>query len=372
MVDIGKALVIGGGVGGNSVALLLSRAGVEVDLLEADPAWRVYGAGLTMTGPTLRAFRQLGMLDDIRHHGALSEGLKLHDASGNLLQAIPAHMDDPDIPHSGGILRPVLHRLLCEKVRTAGVEVRLGVTATNIAEQGDKVLVTSSDGHELAYDLVIGADGCFSSTRKMLFPDAPEPRYTGQACWRMLAPRPADMVHAEFYLGRIKVGCVPCSPTEMYLFALENEPQKQRKRDEDLVENMRAVIAGFGGRVTAVREEMGRHSNVLYRPLEALMMPLPWHVGRTVLIGDAVHSTTPHLASGAGIAVEDAIVLHDELSKASSVEAGLVAFEQRRFERCRLVVENSVRLGNMEIEGADPSEHGALMGASARLLVAPI
>ncbi|KPF89750.1 hypothetical protein IP81_16380 [Novosphingobium sp. AAP83] len=372
MADIRKALVIGGGVGGNSTALLLARSGVHVDLFEADPAWRVYGAGLTMTGATLRAFRQLGMLDKIREHGALTEGLKLFDQTGKLISAMPGHLDDPDIPHSGGILRPVLHRLLCEEVRACGVNVQLGVVATSIENDGERVLVQSSDGREEAYDLVVGADGCFSATRKMLFPDSSEPKYTGQACWRLLAPRPADMVDAEFYLGKIKVGFVPCSPTEMYMFALENEPQKQRKRDEDLIENMRSVIAGFSGRVDKVREELGDHSSILYRPLEVLMMPLPWHQGRCVLIGDAVHSTTPHLASGAGIAVEDAIVLCDELARASSIEAGLTAFGQRRFERCRLVVENSVRLGAMEIAGADPREFGALMDASARLLVASI
>jgi len=101
-------------------------------------------------------------------------------------------------------------------------------------------------------------------------------------------------------------------------------------------------------------------------------MPAPWHVGRVVLIGDAVHATTPHLASGAGIAVEDAVVLAEELDAGGSVDEVLLRFSQRRFERCRLVVESSVRLGQIEQEGGSKAEHGQLMRDAMVALLAPI
>ena len=85
-----------------------------------------------------------------------------------------------------------------------------------------------------------------------------------------------------------------------------------------------------------------------------------------------MHATTPHLASGACIGIEDALVLADELAGASTLEAGLQAFEARRWERCRLVVENSVRLGEIEITGGDPAEHGKIMRESMMALAAPI
>ena len=53
-------------------------------------------------------------------------------------------------------------------------------------------------------------------------------------------------------------------------------------------------------------------ANIDYRPLSNLLVPLPWHKGRIVLIGDTVHATTPHLASGAGIGIESAIVLAED------------------------------------------------------------
>jgi 2-polyprenyl-6-methoxyphenol hydroxylase-like FAD-dependent oxidoreductase len=91
-----------------------------------------------------------------------------------------------------------------------------------------------------------------------------------------------------------------------------------------------------------------------------------------VLIGDAVHSTTPHLASGAGIGIEDAIVLAQELARDVEVEQALIAFTTRRYERCRTVVQNSLRLGEMEVAGAPKEEHSQLMRSTMAALLAPI
>lgn len=101
-------------------------------------------------------------------------------------------------------------------------------------------------------------------------------------------------------------------------------------------------------------------------------MPQPWHRGRVVLIGDAVHATTPHLASGACIGIEDAIVLAEELEKAECANAALEAFEARRWERCRMVVENSMRLGEIEIKDGDKQEHADIMRDSMIALAQPI
>jgi 2-polyprenyl-6-methoxyphenol hydroxylase-like FAD-dependent oxidoreductase len=86
------------------------------------------------------------------------------------------------------------------------------------------------------------------------------------------------------------------------------------------------------------------------------------------LIGDAVHAATPHLASGAGIAIEDALVLSEELTAEADLERALTRFEERRWERCRLVVENSVRIGQMEQTHADPGVLKALMAESEAAL----
>lgn len=91
-----------------------------------------------------------------------------------------------------------------------------------------------------------------------------------------------------------------------------------------------------------------------------------------MLIGDTVHATTPHLASGACIGIEDALVLAEELGRGPDLPGALAAFERRRWERCRMVVENSARLGEIEIAGGDKQEHGRIMRESLMALARPI
>jgi 2-polyprenyl-6-methoxyphenol hydroxylase-like FAD-dependent oxidoreductase len=107
------------------------------------------------------------------------------------------------------------------------------------------------------------------------------------------------------------------------------------------------------------------------RPLHAILVAPPWHRGRVLLIGDAAHSTTPHLAMGAGIAIEDAVVLAELLESHDGLDDALEAFMARRYERCRLVVENSLQLGEWEKHPDDPeADPAALSNASWGALAA--
>ena len=126
------------------------------------------------------------------------------------------------------------------------------------------------------------------------------------------------------------------------------------------------------GLLGGLRDGLNAESVIISRPLEAILLPRPWHRGRIGLIGDAVHATTPHLASGAGIAVEDALVLSEILEKEANMEAAWQQFEQRRWERCRMVVENSVEIGQMELHHHSPDKLKKLMAESEAALRADI
>lgn len=372
---VGRVLVIGGGFSGMSVAIELRKRGVEVDLAEIDKGWRSYGAGITIGGATLRAFATLGVLDTFMERGCASDGLHLRLADGTQIATIPTpRVSGEGIPGSGGIMRPVLAGILAEATLAAGANVLLGVTFETIAEDEDGVTVTLTNGETRRYDLVIGADGLFSSVRKALFPGAPAPAYTGQAVWRAVVDRPAEVDTAIMWMGpKIKVGITPVSKTQAYVFVTEDRPEKRRLQESEYVTILKQLLAPFSAPlVSNLRDELNEDSSIVYRPLEGLLVPLSWHRGRVVLIGDAVHATTPHLASGACIGIEDAIVLAEELEQAEGLEAGLQAFENRRWERCRMVVENSLRLGEIEIHDGDREEHAAIMRQSMMALAAPI
>ena len=374
MKAVKRSLIIGGGISGMCAAIELRKRGVHVDLVELDPQWRVYGAGITLSGPTLRAFARVGIAPDIMTHGCCADGLDAFTAAGVPIGQLPTpRVAGPEIPGGGGILRPVLARILREHTLVSGTAVRCGVSFTAITEASDSIHVDFSDGRAESYDLVIGADGLQSSVRDAVFPGAPAPRYTGQGSWRAVVQRPADLARAQMYMGHsVKAGVNPVSNDEMYLFVTERRESPDHIEEARWPDELRGILQGFGGLIGEIREGLNAHSRILYRPFFAILLPPPWHKGRVVLIGDAAHATTPHLASGAGIGVEDALVLAEELERSTDLAEALNSFTQRRYERCRMVVENSLELPDMERRDAPREQHEQLMRSSMIALLAPI
>ncbi|AON53240.1 FAD-dependent oxidoreductase [Herbaspirillum seropedicae] len=370
-----RILIIGGGFSGMSAAIDLRRRGAQVDLVELDAQWRNYGAGISLGPATLRALKQLGVLEAFLREGAAGDGVRLCLPHGPQVAELPTpRLASPDVPGGGAILRPVLARILADATRAAGADVRLGCTFSALREVGHEVEVDFTDGQTRRYDLVIGADGLYSKLRMHLFPHAPKPRYSGQAVWRAVLPRPQEIVTCTMWMGpRIKPGVNPVSKDEMYLFVTEPRPVNEHVDPATFVSHLRGLLEEFSAPVLkTIREQLDDNARIIFRPLEGLLLPRPWYQGRVVLIGDAVHATTPHLASGACIGIEDALVLADELERHGAAPQALAAFEERRWERCRMVVENSARLGEIEVEGGDKDEHSRIMRASHAALVQPI
>jgi 2-polyprenyl-6-methoxyphenol hydroxylase-like FAD-dependent oxidoreductase len=367
-------LIVGGGIGGMSAAISLRRLGMDVDLIDLDPQWRVYGAGISITGPTLRAFKTLGILDEVMQQAYTGDGIQVCDADGNPAHIVPTPLIGADgVPGSGGIMRPLLHSILSRRTKELGTHVRLGITADRLTSATHGVDVVFSDGSTQCYDVVVGADGVFSRVRSLIFPNAPGPEYTGQCVWRITVPRPDSVARRMFFLGGPhKVGLTPVSRDEMYMFLLEAVPKRKHFPNEQLPGELFKLMRGYGGVLRDIREALSPSSEIILRPLEGFLLPRPWEKGRVILIGDAVHPTTPQLASGAGLAVEDALVLAEELAQQPSVEQAFAGFMDRRYERCRLVVENSLEIGRREQARAPMEKQAELVAQSLRILAQPI
>ena len=372
---VDKVLIIGGGFSGMAAAIELRRQGIAVDLVEIDPGWRSYGAGISLGGATLRAFRRLGVLDAFMARGSATDNVDICIPTGVKVATLPTpRLAGPDVPGNGGIMRPVLAEILAEATCAAGVAVRLGCTFTRIEQDAHGVDVTFSDGSNGRYDLVIGADGLYSKVRETLFQDAPKPRYTGQGVWRAVLPRPPEVGSAMMWVGdKVKTGLNPVSHDEMYLFVTEDRKENTYVAPSEFLATLKGLLARFPAPLMQqVAAQLDAGSQIVYRPLESLLMPRPWYQGRVVLVGDTVHATTPHMAAGACIGIEDAIVLAEEVGKGGSVADALAHYQERRWERCRMVVENSGRLGEIEIAGGDKEEHGKIMRETMMSLAAPI
>ena len=352
MPAIRNALVIGGGIGGLTAGIALRKAGIEVDLFEINPTFSVYGVGIIQPNNTLRALDRIGLARACVERGAAFPGWRIHDADGTFLMDAPNESRAaPAYPPNNGITRPDFQRILSEAADARGVAIRLGTKVDELEDLGDHVRVTSSDGMTKTYDFVVASDGLYSETRRNLFGDDIRPQFTGQAVWRYNFPRPERVEWGEIHIGpKSKVGLTPMRPDLMYMFLVSAEPDNPWMPADRLAPLMRERLAGFTGLVAELGEQIVDSAAVVYKPMENLLLPAPWNKGRVLIIGDAAHATTPHLAQGAAMAIEDAVLLGSLFARDAPLAPLLDEFMRRRFDRARFVVESSDRIAGWEME----------------------
>jgi 2-polyprenyl-6-methoxyphenol hydroxylase-like FAD-dependent oxidoreductase len=350
-----KVLVVGGGIGGLSTAIALRRIGAEVDVVEINPSWDVYGVGIIQPANALRALAMLGLIGECLAAGHPMEGVRSHDRDGNVLSDIDFELP-PGVtgPMMNGLPRPALHRILSEHTLSAGANVRTGMTIADLTQGGDAVDVTFADDTRGTYDLVVGADGINSLVRRLVFGPEPEPEYTGQLCWRYNLRRYPGLDRLWMFNGSFgRSGFVPLGEDLMYVLLIEKPPEGSplRPPEDRLADLMRERLAEYGGPVAEVRDQITDPSKVVMRSVDAILLPPPWYRGRVLLIGDAAHATSPHVGQGAAQAIEDAVVLGEELGSGKPLDEALETFMARRYERCKIVVEGSRQIGTWEKEG---------------------
>ena len=231
-----------------------------------------------------------------------------------------------------------------------------------------------TDGQSSHYDLVVGADGMNSLIRDLAFGSEHRPHYTGQMVWRATVSRPGDVECRHSYFGPTnKSGFNPISDRQMYIYAVQNVPERPRWKDAELPSILRGLLAEFGGVLGRAREEICKPEQITCRPVFSMILPPPWQRGRIIVIGDAAHTTTPHLASGASIAIEDSILLARLLQSTRPLDATLDDFVRQRYERCRMIVENSELLGEWEKKPGAPNEDTVgVIAASYQALAKPV
>lgn len=370
-----RVLVAGAGLSGMVLATALKKSGHSPDLIELHPQWDVLGVGISVQGPALRALKSIGLIDRCLREGFGYSKVVNCDQNGNVEGVVDLpRLNGPQYPSCVGMMRPALHQVLVDALGNAGVKVRFGLSVRSLEQSPTHVRAGFSDGSEGEYDLVVGTDGANSTVRQLVFGAQHKAQYTGQAVWRAMVPRPPQVDARHAYYGpRHKAGFNPVSQAEMYVYLVQNVAGDPRLEPERWPAIMQELLSDFGGHIGEVRTRITDPKRIVYRPVGSLLMPSPWYKGRIVIIGDAAHTAPPQLASGATIAIEDAIVLAELLDTSPSVEDAFAKLMQRRYERCRIVVENSWQLGEWEKQpdapGVDPT---ALIAASMKALAAPI
>jgi 2-polyprenyl-6-methoxyphenol hydroxylase-like FAD-dependent oxidoreductase len=355
-----KILIVGAGIGGLGTAAALSSAGHEVDVVEIKPEPNVYGVGINQPANSLRALQKLGVLDEVLDAGFQFTSWIFHDANGNEVVDVRSRLGGEGIPANNGLSRRDLHTILIGAADRAGARVRYATTVSDLEENGN-AQVKFDDGSTDAYDLVVAFDGINSTLRKRLFGEAYDPVYTGYAVWRVTVPRPDELTQGALYQAvGAKGGHIPLSHETMYLLLVVAEPAHCRYDKADFPDMLRERLEPFSGPLGRIRDELRDDADIVYSPLSEVLLPMPWYKNRVLICGDAAHACTPHITQGAAMALEDAIVLADELAVDRDLTPSLAAFGERRFPRVKLVQDVSRGILNGEMSITAENIDGAL------------
>lgn len=343
-----NALIIGGGIGGLAAAVALRKVGIRATVFERSPEIREVGAGLSLWSNAMKALRCLGLEERIVSLGSVIERVRTVTSRGKLLSEtdIGARSRRSGAP-SLCAHRADLQRALADALDPA--QLKTGHACVGFEQDGAEVRVHFGNGAEARGAFLVGADGIHSAVRAQLLGKA-APRYAGYTAWRGIAhvrhiDLPGDL--AFFALGPgTQIGVFYCGPGRVYWFVTRNAPAgallPPGQHKGELLRTFRAWPAPVPAVIEATDEAAIFQNDIIDRP-----PTWPWGHGRLTLLGDAVHPTTPNLGQGACQALEDAVILADELRRAVTVESGLRDYEQRRRERTELVTNQSWSLGKV-------------------------
>src|SRR3954462_122560 len=355
MSAVNNVLVVGAGLAGAATAIHLASRGVAVDLLEIKPEVAALGSGITLQGNALRELKSLGVWDHVEAAGYAFDttGIRAPDPNGTVVAEVSdAKTGGPDLPAVMGMPRPELAQILVDRATEVGVKVRLGTTFTELAQDDDGVDVTFADGSTGRYDLLVGADGLRSWTRRALGINL-ETRSVGMGIWRAIGPRPAGVIRTDLYYGGPSyiAGYCPTGEDSLYAYIVEDAQDRSALSPEEQLATMKALSQAYHGPWDEIRETLTDPSRVHYPWFETQVLDVPWNRGRVVLIGDAAHTCPPTIAQGGAMALEDAVVLAELLTRRSTLDQDLWdAFAARRYERAKTVVAASNQLARWQLD----------------------
>ncbi|MGK5683591.1 FAD-dependent oxidoreductase [Actinoplanes sp. URMC 104] len=355
MTAVHRVLVVGGGLAGSATAIRLAEAGVDVDLVELRPEPTALGSGITLQGNALRELDGLGVWAAARERGYPFDvtGIRAPDPLGSVVAEVPdARTGGPGYPAAMGMARPELARILHERAVATGVACRFGTTFTGLDQDAEGVDVTFADGSTGRYDLVVGADGVRSQTRRALGIPL-ETRPVGMGIWRAFGPRPASVTRTDLYYGgpSFIAGYCPTGADSLYAYIVEPAQDRSTLTPEQQLATMIELSEAYHGPWDEIRKTLTDPSRVNYTWFETHVLDAPWNRGRVVLVGDAAHTCPPTIAQGGAQALEDAAVLSELLLTHDTVGPPLwEAFHSRRVPRAKAVVDASNQLCQWQLD----------------------
>ncbi|RZQ62289.1 FAD-dependent monooxygenase [Amycolatopsis suaedae] len=326
-----KVIIVGGGIGGLTAAVAFHQRGWAVEVLERAPEFTEIGAGLSIQPNGLRALDMLGLGDALRSGGLADPLAGVRRVNGSWL----IRNDVDDLKRRFGQWVTVHRAALVDLLRAAlpAHALRPGTDVHDVRPDGT---VRHSGGTATA-DLVVGADGVHSVTRRSVWPGIPAPRYVGYTTWRLIAPpHPVDGSVETWGSGE-RFGYLPMPDGRVYCYLMANAPAGSHIG----LDRLRERFARWHDPVPALLDSA---ESALQHDTYELPNLRTYVSGRVALLGDAAHAMTPNLGQGACQALEDAVTLATTVDTLG-VPAGLAEYDHARRPRTQLIARRSRQAG---------------------------
>jgi len=344
MARAARVAIIGGGIGGLTAALALHRRGLEVTVYEQSPNLGEIGAGIGLSPNAIKAFRALGIEQDVITVGSAAEWQIMRGAlSGREIsrQPVAANSGKFGAPHltvHRVDLLAILARALPKQI------VRTGARCVAVWPGTETATARFADGGEIEADVIVGADGIHSAVRASLF--GPEqPRFTGCVCYRGLVPiqdipRGVDAKNNLLWMGpHGHIVHYPVRRGELLNivahFDSDAWTEESWTRQCDQAELLATYRGWHPSLLALIRGNPTWYKWALYdrEPLAR------WSIGRATLLGDSAHAMLPYLGQGAAMAIEDGCVLAACLAGIpNDPTAALARYEELRKPRTSAAV----------------------------------
>ena len=342
---MGKSIaIVGAGIGGLTTAIAFEKLGYAVTIYEASPSIKPVGAGIGLGGNAVGAFKILGVDQAVISKGKLFQNFPILDHKGNMISNVNSDKIKRRFAiENFTIHRADLHAALTEQIKHS--EILLNKRLANIEPvEGAYKLAFEDNSHAIA-DTVIGADGVHSKTRNFVNPSS-KVRYAGYVCWRAVTENVTDIESGFETWGKNgRFGAVPLAENQVYWFLCINAAspvQYQNLTKDELAQRFK----GYHNPIPQIIDATP-HEALIYNPIIDLKPHKHFVKGRTLLIGDAAHATTPNLGQGACQAIEDVATLYQMLQNEQDFETAFKAFEKRRLKRTHFIVNTSYLVGKV-------------------------